>query len=206
MSNVITRSLILLAVSTAIVLVSAFAAPPASPSHTATSTEQGEMAGHDMSGMAMTVDSEAAFITRMIPHHQEAVRSARAVLETTERPEIRDLAQNVIATQTQEIATLEGWRDQWYPDATEAAYTPMMADPTGLNPDEADRAFLKGMVEHHQGAIGMAQSYLEANYEKRGDVVQMAEAIVNAQTGEITQMQGWLNEWYGDAGDDSGAH
>lgn len=207
MSNVITRSLILLAVSTAIVLVSAFAAPPASPSHTtAASTEQGEMAGHDMSGMAMTVDSEAAFITRMIPHHQEAVKSARAVLETTERPEVRELAQNVVATQTEEIATLEGWRDQWYPDATEAAYTPMMADPTGLNPDEADRAFLKGMVEHHQGAIDMAQSYLDANYEKRGEVVQMAEAIVNAQTGEITRMQGWLNEWYGGAGDDSGAH
>lgn len=189
MNNVIVRSLVLLAVSTVIVLVSAFVAPPASPSTMATSTESGETADNAMSGMSgmnMAVDSEAAFIMNMIPHHQEAVESARAVLETTERPEVRELAQNVIATQTEEIATLEGWRDQWYPDATEAAYTPMMADPTGLNSDEADRTFLEGMVEHHQGAIDMAQSYLGANYKKRGDVVQMTEAIVNAQTGEIT--------------------
>ncbi len=51
----------------------------------------------------------------------------------------------------------------------------------------------------------MAQTYLEANYVKQGDVVQMAEAIVNAQTGEITQMQGWLNDCYGEAGADHNA-
>ncbi len=206
MRNVVIRSLVLLAVSTAIVLVSAFVAPPTSPTPTmAASTESGEMAGHDMSGMSMTVDREAAFITGMIPHHQEAVESARAVLETTERPEIRNFAQNVIAAQTEEISLLKGWRDQWYLDAAEADYTPMMDEPAGLSAGEADRAFLEGMIIHHQGAIDMAQTYLEANYVKQGDVVQMAEAIVNAQTGEITQMQGWLNDWYGEAGADHNA-
>lgn len=207
MNNVVTRSLVLLAVSSAIVLVSAFVAPPASPSHAAaTDTETGEMAGHDMSGMSMTVDSEAAFITGMIPHHQEAVESAQAVLETTERPEVRELAQDVIATQTEEIALLEGWRDQWYPDAAEADYTPMMGDPAGLSPDEADRTFLEGMIVHHQGAIDMAQSYLDADYEQQGEVTQLAEAITNAQEGEITQMQGWLDAWYGDTNAEHNAH
>lgn len=207
MNNVVIRSLVLLAVSTAIVLVSAFVAPPASPSRTmAANTEAGGMAGHDMSAMSMTVDSEAAFITGMIPHHREAVESARAVLETTQRPEVRDLAQDVIATQTEEITTLEGWRDQWYPDAAEADYTPMMDDPAGVSPDEADRIFLQGMVEHHQGAIDMAQSYLDANFEKQAEVAQMAEAIVSVQDGEIEQMQGWLNEWYGGTNADHNAH
>jgi len=193
MNNVVTRSLVLLAVSTAIVLFSAFVAPPASPAHTTAST----MAGHDMSDMSMTVDSEAAFITGMIPHHREAVESARAVLQTTQRPEIRELAQNVIATQADEIALLEGWREEWYPDAAETNYAPMMADPAGLSPDEADRAFLEGMIAHHQGAIDMAQSYLDADFEKQPEVAQMAEAIVTVQDGEIEQMQGWLDEWYG---------
>ncbi len=109
MNNVVARSFILLAVSTAIVLVSAFVAPPASPAHTTASTEQGGMEGHVMDNMSMAVDSEEAFVSGMIPHHREAVESARAVLETTQRPEVRELAQNVIATQTEEIATLEGW-------------------------------------------------------------------------------------------------
>ncbi len=206
MNNVVTRSLALLAVSTAIVLVSAFVAPPASPAHTTASTEQGGAEGHAMHDMSMTVDSEEAFITGMIPHHREAVESARAVLETTQRSEIRELAQNVIATQTEEITTLEGWREQWYPDAAEADYAPMMRDPAGLSPDEADRAFLEGMIVHHQGAIDMAQSYLDADFEKQPEVAQMAEAIVTVQDGEIEQMQGWLNEWYGDTDADHGAH
>lgn len=207
MNNVVIRSSVLLAVSTAIVLVSAFVAPPASaPRAMAAGTESGDMVGHDMSGMSLAIDSEAAFITGMIPHHREAVESARAVLETTQRPEVRDLAQDVIATQTEEIATLEGWREQWYPDADETDYTPMMDDLAGLSPDEADRTFLQGMVEHHQGAIDMAQSYLDADFQKQDEVARMADAIVSVQDREIEQMQTWLSEWYGESSTDHNAH
>ena len=194
MNNVVIRSFVLIAVSTAIVLVSAFALPPATPAHTPASTNQDGMAGH---GMSTSVDSEEAFIGGMIPHHQEAVKSARAVLKTTERPAVREFAQNVIATQTKEIATLEGWREQWYPDATKADYAPMMTNATGLSSAQADRVFLEGMIEHHQGATNMAGSYLAADFEKQGEVVQLAETIVSVQDGEIEQMQGWLNDWYG---------
>lgn len=206
MNDVVTRSLVLLAVSTAIVLVSAFVAPPSSPTHTTNNTERSVMEGHGMDDMGMTVDSEEAFIANMIPHHQEAVESARAVLETTQRPEVHELAQDVIDTQTEEIATLEGWFAQWYPDAAEADYASMMTDPAGLNPNEADRAFLEGMIMHHQGAIDMARSYLDADFEKQAEVVRMAEAIVTVQDGEIEQMQGWLDAWYGDANPDHNAH
>ena len=196
MNNVVIRSFVLLAVSTAIVLVSAFALPPANLAPTPASTNQDGMAGHSMSGTSTTVGNEEAFIGGMIPHHQEAVESARAVLETTERPAVRELAQNVIDTQTEEIATLEGWREQWYPDATKADYAPMMTNAAGLSSAEADRVFLEGMIEHHQGAIDMARSYLDADFEKQDEVVQMAETIVSVQDGEIEQMQGWLNDWY----------
>jgi Uncharacterized protein conserved in bacteria len=197
MNNVVTRSLVMLAVSTALVLVAAFALPARNPVPTPVGADQEGMAGHGMSGMSISVDSEAAFITGMIPHHQEAVASAQAVLETTERPEVRELARDVIETQTQEIAMLEGWLTRWYPDAAEADYAPMMTELTGLSSDEADRTFLEGMIGHHRGAIDMAQSYLNADFEKQGDVVQLAEAIVSVQDAEITQMQAWLDDWYG---------
>jgi uncharacterized protein (DUF305 family) len=197
MNNVVTRSLVMLAVSTALVLVAAFALPARNPAPTPVGADQEGMAGHGMSGMSISVDSEAAFITGMIPHHQEAVASAQAVLETTERPEVRELARDVIETQTQEIAMLEGWLTRWYPDAAEADYAPMMTELTGLSSDEADRTFLEGMIGHHRGAIDMAQSYLNADFEKQGDVVQLAEAIVSVQDAEITQMQAWLDDWYG---------
>jgi len=196
MNSTLKRTLILLVASAAFVAVALTAG-------LGQGTE-GEPS-HEMHAMT-TVDSEAAFIAGMIPHHREAVESARAVLETTERPEVRELAQAVIETQTEEIATLEGWLAEWYPDAAEAEYAPMMPDPEGLSPDEADRAFLEGMIVHHQGAIDMAQAYLDGDFEKRDEVVRMAEAIVTVQDGEIAQMQGWLDEWYGDAGEDHNAH
>lgn len=202
MHNVVVRSLILLVISTAIVLVSAFALPPAVPETTPVSASQDGMAGHEMD---TAVESEAAFISGMIPHHREAVESARAILSSTERPEVRDLARDVIATQTEEIAMLEGWLERWYPDAPEAAYTPMMAPVSGT-PAEADRTFLAGMIEHHRGAIDMARAYLDASFAKHPEVVRLAEAIVTVQDGEIEEMEGWLGAWYGDAEPEPMAH
>lgn len=205
MNNVVTRSLTLLAASTAFVLVAAFVTPPA-PATTLATTNQGDMVGHDMGDMTMTVDSEEAFITGMLPHHQEAVDGARAILETTERPEVRELAETIITTQSAEIETLTGWLEQYYPDAQAAEYMPMMENLEGLTPDEADRTFLEGMIVHHQGAIEMAQSYLNGDFEKRPEVTDMAEAIVSAQEGEIAQMESWLADWYGEADAEHGGH
>lgn len=198
MNSTLKRTLILLVASTA--LVAAALAAGLGPQ------TGGEPSHEAHAAHPMTVDSEAAFIAGMIPHHQEAVESARAILETTERPEVRDLAEAVVAAQTGEIATLEGWLNAWYPDAAEAEYTPMMPDPSGLSPDEADRAFLEGMIVHHQGALDMAQAYLDGDFEKRPEVVQLAETIVSTQAAEIEQMQAWLNAWYGDSDADHGAH
>ncbi|ADI15198.1 DUF305 domain-containing protein [Truepera radiovictrix] len=189
MNNTLKRTLILLVASTAFVALALA---------TGLGPQTGGEPSHDMhAAHTVAVDSEEAFIAHMIPHHQEAVESAQAVLATTERPEVRELAQNVIATQTEEIVLLQGWLEAWYPDATAAVYEPMMPDPRGLSPDEADRAFLEGMIVHHGGAIEMAQAYLDGDFEKRGEVVALAERIIAAQRAEITQMQGWLTAWYG---------
>lgn len=199
MNNVVVRSFVLLVVSTVIVLVSAFVLPHTPLETTKAGSSESSMAAHGMAGMDAPVESEAAFISGMIPHHQEAVESARAILATTERPELRDLAQNVVATQTKEIATLESWVERWYPDAAGANYAPMMVDPAGSSPAAAERTFLLGMIEHHQGAIDMAQAYLDAGFAKHPEVAQLAETVVAVQDGEIERMQGWLKDWYGDA-------
>lgn len=196
MNDVVRRSLWLLAISTAVVLVSLVFGQDGS-----TRGPAGD-AGTAMTVHAVRVDSEADFITGMIPHHREAVENARQVLESTERPEMQELAQAVIEVQTAEIAELEGWLGAWYPEAEpDLSYQPMMRDLTGMSPDEADRAFLEGMILHHDMAIAMAQSYLAGDFEKRPEVVAMAQEIVSVQDDENAQMRAWLGEWYGvDAG------
>ena len=144
------------------------------------------------------VGSELEFLVEMIPHHQEAVDSAKQILAVTERQELRDFAKEVMDDQTGEIAKMRQWIEQWYPDAsTQAAYQPMMRDIEGLSAEEADTVFLEDMIEHHLGAVHMARDVLDKNLAVHPEVRTLAEEIVAAQNREIDQMREWLEQWGG---------
>jgi len=58
----------------------------------------------------------------------------------------------------------------------------------------AELRFLEGMIDHHQMALDMANDCLaKATTET---VTTTCQNIIDAQTAEITLMQGWLLEWY----------
>lgn len=58
----------------------------------------------------------------------------------------------------------------------------------------AEVRFLEGMIDHHQMALDMANDCLaKATTET---VTVTCQNIIEAQTAEITLMQGWLLEWY----------
>ena len=48
----------------------------------------------------MPATDEFSYLAMMIPHHEEAIESARALLTGTDRPEMRAFAQRVIDAQT----------------------------------------------------------------------------------------------------------
>lgn len=62
----------------------------------------------------------------------------------------------------------------------------------GTSGDELDKAFLEGMIPHHQGAIDMAEYLVDA---KHPELQQMGLEIITAQQSEIDQMNTWLQEW-----------
>jgi uncharacterized protein (DUF305 family) len=63
----------------------------------------------------------------------------------------------------------------------------------GKEGDEFDKAFITGMVEHHQGAIDMAE--LAKQYAGHDEIKQMADEIISAQSNEIKMMQDWQKKW-----------
>jgi YVTN family beta-propeller protein len=59
-----------------------------------------------------------------------------------------------------------------------------------------DAQFIDSMIEHHQGAIAMAEVALEqAEHE---ELRTLAEEIIAAQSVEIEQLQKWRSDWYPD--------
>lgn len=59
-------------------------------------------------------DFDKAFIDEMIVHHQGAIDMAEMVLETSKRPELIKLANDIITAQTAEIEMMNMWRTEWF--------------------------------------------------------------------------------------------
>lgn len=143
--------------------------------------------------MSMMVQSEREFIDGMIPHHQEAVDTAKEVIArggTT--PEIKQLAQNIVVAQEKEIAEMKVWYETWYkePYKENGKYKPMMRELSALSGKELDRTFLEDMIMHHMGAIMMARSVQP--YIEHQDMEKLTQSIVTSQSAEIGQMRQML--------------
>ena len=57
---------------------------------------------------------DKAFLSEMIMHHQGAVVMAQAVLKNSKRPELIQLANDIISAQTKEIKMMQDWQKSWF--------------------------------------------------------------------------------------------
>ncbi|NJM62742.1 MAG: DUF305 domain-containing protein [Oscillatoriales cyanobacterium RU_3_3] len=188
---------------------------------TETSSNKTPATGHRMSGMnhdmsmdlgPADADYDLRFIDGMTVHHQGAVNMANEVLAKSKRPEMKQLANNIIAAQKREIEQMKQWRKTWYPKAssTPMAYhaqaghmmemTPeqmenmMMSADLGTGGDQFDLRFLNAMIPHHEGALVMAQDALQKS--KRPEMKKLSQEILTSQKQEIAQMKEWRKAWY----------
>ena len=165
-----------------------------------TAREDGHgMPGMSTSGSELPADVNTAdimFTTMMIPHHEQAIEMADLILdEDGIDPEVVALAETIKAAQGPEIELMESWLDDWgtaMGDMPGTMGDGMMSDTDmqaleDVTGDEASRLFLEQMIEHHEGAIDMAQA--EVDNGENPDVVNLAESIIESQTAEIDTME-----------------
>lgn len=71
--------------------------------------------------------------------------------------------------------------------------------------DDFDKAFISGMVAHHQGAIDMANlAEKNANHD---EIKKLSRDIVLSQTNEINEMKAWQTKWgYGSLNTKDSSH
>lgn len=160
---------------------------------TSTTADQG-------SGSSLN-EADRIFLQGMIPHHASAVEMAELVPDRTDRPELNDMAAEIIRTQRAEIDEMEAMlEDADAPVGDHGAEHEGMA---GMGDDEPaledlegvefDLAFVAAMIEHHQGAVNAAQEVLDKGEDP--EVAELAESIIATQQAEITQMEEWQTQW-----------
>lgn len=54
------------------------------------------------------------FMDLMIAHHEGGIMMAKDALKNSERPEIKEIAQNIIDSQEKEIKQMKEWEKIWY--------------------------------------------------------------------------------------------
>lgn len=145
---------------------------------------------------ASSAPFDRAFIDAMVPHHEGAIEMATAAKAAgLSQPDLVEVADDILATQQQEIDQMKSWRRDWFGSS---AIDPKGADALGLSESEmgmqhdssafagsgdVDADFARMMIDHHQGAIDMAKLAIES--AERREIRELAEAIVDAQQIEI---------------------
>ena len=167
------------------------------------------------SGAGMDVDQ--MFIDMMVPHHQAAIEMALLAQQKAEHPELKQMADQIIADQEREVGQLKTWRQQWYgSDVTPPmSEMPMLSNMAAMGHESMtmdmtadieklkttsepfDLVFIDLMIGHHQMAVDAGK--MAEQQATREEVRDLARMIVENQQKEIEQMEAWRLEWYGSA-------
>lgn len=164
-------------------------------------------AGHSGDGMpAGAVAADAMFAQMMIPHHEQAVEMAALVEGRASSPFITQIARQISDAQQPEIELMSSWLEEWgVPvmsgmDAMDAhgghgmagmLTAEQLAALEAATGDEFDRLFAEGMIEHHRGAVAMAQDVLDQGSDPR--VAELGREIIATQEAEILELQAFLD-------------
>ena len=174
--------------------------------------------GRDDGTAVPTADSVAAGFSRdMAIHHLQGVEMANVALERSEDPEVRQLAFDISSTQTNQAGRMQGWLSLWGvpPTGGEAmawlggdgghshamttdglmpgmATEDELAELRSLSGTDFDVEFLRLMIRHHQGGLGMAE--YAADHADVDAVRRLAGTIADTQTAETTTMTELLTE------------
>jgi len=157
-------------------------------------------ASSDASGTPTGADFDRAFIDAMVPHHEGAIEMAEAAKKAgLSQPDLVKVADDILATQQDEIDRMKEWRGDWFGSSTidpkGAAALGLSESQMGMQHDagallssgDVATDFAQMMITHHEGAIAMAE--LAADNAEHDELKDLAQQIISAQEREIEVMR-----------------
>ncbi|MGW5440784.1 DUF305 domain-containing protein [Nocardia asteroides] len=147
-------------------------------------------------------DADVTFLQMMYPHHEQAVQMAELVPSRSQDQQVIDLAAGIKAAQQPEMTQIQSLLASFgKPDPAGGAMNhdmPGMMSPEQMSSLEAmsgpefDKMWLQMMIDHHRGAVEMAQTEIATGSNPQAK--QLAETIVATQQQEIAQMETLLGQ------------
>jgi uncharacterized protein (DUF305 family) len=154
--------------------------------------------GSSNSKNANYTGADIMFLQMMIPHHQQAIDISNLAMKSSQDAELIELAKIIARDQAAEIKQMKAWLT----DAGASEDMGHSMDGMGgmLNDDELaalsaatgkefDVLWLKGMTEHHDGAIHMTQMIEDA---QNADIKAFGTKVIKDQSEQIDQMKKML--------------
>lgn len=139
------------------------------------------------------------FIVQMIPHHQAAIQMCQNVLQYTNNAELRNIATDIISAQTRSIQNMQSILGQcscatnscqdlnlYGRRFNEVTHTMFHDMNSACSDNNISANFIREMIPHHQGAIGMCENALR--FCICPGLAPILEAIISSQTKGIQEM------------------
>ena len=161
---------------------------------------------------------DVEFMQGMIHHHAQAVEMTALIESRTKNPEVRKLGAKISQSQTDEMNFMKRWltirgekiemqmnempgMEGMNHSSHDVHLMPGMLTPKQMEKlknakgAEFDRLFLKGMIQHHEGALVMVKDLFEtAGTGQDAEVFNFASDVDSGQKGEIRIMQSMLDK------------
>ena len=151
------------------------------------------------SPQAQQQSPDVQFLDTMVKHHEDGIKMFQMAVDKAQNPDVKAMAEKMIKDQKEEIPELQGLRNDVEPEATKAINTNMpgmapmdMSKLKKTSGAQFDHEFLSMTIDHHKGAIKMADMALEK--AQNADVKAKAQMIHDKQKDEVARMEKMLME------------
>jgi uncharacterized protein (DUF305 family) len=179
---------------------------PGQPTRTLPATTRATLPPHS--------PADTQFMQNMIMHHAQAVEMTALIDSHTENKELRSLGARISRSQADEIKFMKRWLTaRQEPLAPPMHHMPgmdmsshqmlmpgmlteqQMAALRNARAREFDQLFLKGMIQHHNGALVMVKELFDsAGAGQDAELFNFATEVDSGQRAEIKIMQTMLGE------------
>lgn len=132
------------------------------------------------------------YVNSMIAHHRGAMILAEQLGQNTTRPEMKELANKILADEPVAIAELYKWKKEWYGDI-KIVRDPVVAN-LGPAGETFDLRFLNAIIAHHE--IGILMTKETRQKSNRAEILDNADAVEKFLSGGLQALKGLRNSWY----------